>query len=247
MQTSHQLNEAQSRPVELPKNPKSEFLSVNLPIQEFCDQLDTCEPASRRKSIAALSGAFAAELVCAACRLSLRQNDFAVNDDLLTRSLEKATAIAERFLRFVELRTPIQSAASTDSPETARNENNIEDGGAAKNYERSVRSLLAIASACHEVLLIAHKLIGKSDSNFIVDLGIASQQALAGMECAIMGIEADLQPLADATFKAKVASEISAFLEGGRRLNHNVYKICARQYMNPFEKPGPVARRSSSG
>ena len=56
------------------------------------------------------------------------------------------------------------------------------------------------------------------------DLGVASQQAYAGLEGAIMNVRINIPSIKDEAFKTKTNSETTALLDEGRRLSDTIYK-----------------------
>lgn len=148
---------------------------------------------------------------------------------MLNSTLEKASALAKSLQRRIDLDTEafngvmaaFKMPKSTDEEKAARTE------AIQSNYKEAVQSPLSIARECREVLTLAHKILGKSNTNALSDLGVAAEQAIAGMEGAIMNVEINLPSIKDDAFKRKIVAEISALQEDGRKLKHNVYKhVC---------------------
>jgi formiminotetrahydrofolate cyclodeaminase len=195
-------------------------------VEEFCKILGSDAPAPGGGSVAALSGALAAELVCMVCRLSIGRKDYEQHDQLLRSTLEEASALAPSLLKRVDLDTEAFNGvmAAFKMPKTIEEEKKARTEAIQANYKEAVQSPLAIARECRQVLHAAHNIIGKSNANALSDLGVASQQAIAGMEGAIMNVEINLPAIKDEVFKSKIFAEISALLEDGRKLKHNVYK-----------------------
>lgn len=203
---------------------------TKMSVEEFCQILGSDAPAPGGGSVAALSGALAGELVCMVCRLSIGRKDYEQHSDVLNNTLEKASELAKSLQRRIDLDTEAFNGVmaafklpkSTDEEKTARSE------AIQSNYKEAVQSPLSIARECREVLTLAHKIIGKSNTNALSDLGVAAEQAIAGMEGAIMNVEINLPSIKDDAFKRKIVAEISALQEDGRKLKHNVYKhVCS--------------------
>jgi formiminotetrahydrofolate cyclodeaminase len=203
---------------------------AKMSVEDFCQILGSDAPAPGGGSVAALSGALAGELVCMVCRLSIGRKEYEQHHSLLTSTLEKAMPLAKSLLRRVDLDTEAFNGvmAAFKLPKSTDEEKKTRNEAIQSNYKEAVQSPLSIARECREVLALAHTIIGKSNTNAVSDLGVASEQAIAGMEGAIMNVEINLPFIKDNAFKGKIAGEISALLEEGRKLKHNVYKhVCS--------------------
>jgi formiminotetrahydrofolate cyclodeaminase len=203
---------------------------AKMSVEEFCQILGSDAPAPGGGSVAALSGALAGELVCMVCRLSIGRKDFEQHNELLNGTLEKASTLAKSLLRRVDLDTEAFNGvmAAFKLPKSSDEEKKARTEAIQSNYKEAVQSPLSIARECREVLTLAHKIIGKSNTNAISDLGVAAEQAIAGMEGAIMNVEINLPSIKDDAFKNKIVAEIAALQEDGRKLKHNVYNhVCA--------------------
>ena len=91
-------------------------------------------------------------------------------------------------------------------------------------FKNAVESPVGIARECFDVLKLAEQLLGKSNSNALSDLGVASQQAYAGLEGAIMNVKINIPSINDEVFITKTASEITTLLEEGNRVKSNIYQ-----------------------
>jgi formiminotetrahydrofolate cyclodeaminase len=199
---------------------------ANKSVAEFCEVLGSDAPAPGGGSVAALSGALGAELVSMVCRLSIGRSGYEEFGDLLKSTLDKSDPLAKSLLRRVDLDTEAFNGvmAAFKMPKSTDEEKKARTAAIQKNYKEAVQSPLSIARECREVLRLVHKIVGKSNANALSDLGVASQQAIAGLEGAVMNVEINLPSIKDEAFKEKILSEISSLLEDGRQLKHNVYK-----------------------
>ena len=203
---------------------------TKMSVEEFCQILGSDAPAPGGGSVAALSGALAGELVCMVCRLSIGRKDYEQHSDVLNSTLEKASALAKSLQRRIDLDTEAFNGvmAAFKLPKSTDEEKKARSEAIQSNYKEAVPSPLSSARECREVLTLAHKIIGKSNTNALSDLGVAAEQAIAGMEGAIMNVEINLPSIKDDAFKRKIVAEISALQEDGRKLKHNVYKhVCS--------------------
>ena len=199
---------------------------VELSIEEFSRVLGSNSPAPGGGSVAALSGVLGADLVSMVCRLSIGKKGYESFHDELEETLEKAQSLSRSLLKRIDLDTEafngvmaaFKMAKETEEDKKSRKE------AIQKAFKDAVQSPLGIASECLDVLRLAEKLLGKSNSNALSDLGVASQQAYAGLEGAIMNVNINIPSIKDGDFVTGTSSEISALLEDGSRAKNNIYK-----------------------
>jgi len=199
---------------------------VKLSVQEFGEVLGSDSPAPGGGSVAALSGALGAELVSMVCRLSVGKAELEPFRQELAGTLKEATSLSESLLKRVDLDTEafngVMSAfrmpKATDEEKAKRTE------AIQRGYRDAIRSPLGIARECLQVLMLAERLVGKSNPNALSDLGVASQQAYAGLEGAIMNVRINLPAVKDEGLKSKTASEVAKLLGEGRNSRDTVYK-----------------------
>jgi formiminotetrahydrofolate cyclodeaminase len=66
--------------------------------------------------------------------------------------------------------------------------------------------------------------LGKSNTHAISDLGVAGQQALAGLEGALMNVRINLPSIKDEAFVCSARREADALLGKGRDLAQAIYR-----------------------
>ena len=114
-------------------------------------------------------------------------------------------------------------------PKETESEKELRKEAIQTGFKEAVQSPAAIARECLEVLQLAEKLIGKSNSNALSDLGVASQQAYAGLEGGIMNVKINIPSIKDEKFVEQYSSEISALLEDGRRIKNNISQFISKE------------------
>jgi formiminotetrahydrofolate cyclodeaminase len=198
---------------------------VEMSVTEFSNVLGSASPAPGGGSVAALSGMLGADLVTMVCRLSIDKEGYEAHRDDLSAVLDRGQALSASLRRRVDLDTEAFNGVMaafklpkvTDADKAAR--------GAAiqQGYKSAVQSPLAIARECAEVLQLAERLLGKSNTNALSDLGVAAQQAFAGLEGAVMNVKINLPSIKDPAFVAETSAEVTKLLESGRRSADAVY------------------------
>jgi formiminotetrahydrofolate cyclodeaminase len=199
---------------------------VELPIREFSRVLASDAPAPGGGSVAALSGALGADLVAMVCRLSIGKPDYEPYRDELAETLARAQDLSKSLLDRVDRDTEAFNGvmAAFKLAKATDEEKKIRAEAIQKGYREAVQSPLGIARECLETLKFAARLPGKSNTHALSDLGVASQQAYAGLEGAMMNVKINLPSIKDESFRAKTASEVASLLAEGRKYRDDVYR-----------------------
>ena len=199
---------------------------VKLPVEEFSRVLGSNSPAPGGGSVAALSGALGANLVSMVCSLSIGKKDYQSFDNELAEALELAQTLSEGLLKRVDLDAEAFNSVMAAFKMTKQTEEEKKSRTAAiqAGFKEAVQSPLGIARECLDVLRLANKLLGKSNTNALSDLGVASLQAYAGLEGAIMNVKINIPSIKDTNFVSETSLEISALLEEGTRVGNNIYQ-----------------------
>ena len=200
---------------------------VKMSLEEFGAVLGSDAPAPGGGSVAALSGALGAELVAMVCRLSIGKKGYESFTDELNAALPKADVLAAGLLRRVDLDTEAFNAvmAAFKLPKETDDDKQKRTAAIQNGYKEAVQSPLSIAKECVDVLELSQSLLGKSNSNALSDLGVASQQAYAGLEGAIMNVRINLPSIKDDGFKSQISAEIGQLLKQGQEAKEHVYKF----------------------
>ncbi len=199
---------------------------VKSTLEEFNQILGSSSPAPGGGSVAALSGALAANLVSMVCNLTLGKEEYKDSQALIGESLAKAQALAIGLLARVDLDTQAFNGvmAAFKLPRSTEEEKLIRGEGIQTGYKEAVHSPLGIGRECLEVLRLAQGLLGRFNTNAMSDLGVAAQQALAGLEGAVMNVKINLPSIKDQEFVREMRLKVAAQLEEGRTLGNMVYR-----------------------
>lgn len=198
---------------------------VTKTLEEFNAVLGSDAPAPGGGSVAALSGALGAALVAMVCRLSIGKKELEAYAGEISEALPKADTLAAGLMRRVDLDTEAFNAvmAAFKLPKGSDEEKQIRAGAIQQGYKEAVQSPFAIARECLSVLTLSKSLIGKTNPNALSDLGVAAQQAYAGLEGAIMNVKINLPSIKDEKFKSEISGELSQILKTGREAKDDVY------------------------
>ena len=199
---------------------------VDLSVEEFSQVLGSDSPAPGGGSVAALSGTLGADLVSMVCRLSISKKGFESFESVLEEIFHNAQALSKSLLKRIDLDTEAFNGvmAGFKMPKETDDEKAARRDAVQVAYKEAVQSPLGIARECLAVLRLAENLGGKSNPNTLSDLGVASQQAYAGLAGAIMNVNINLPSIKDRDFVDATLSETSTFLEDGGKIRDAVHK-----------------------
>ncbi|MET4807947.1 cyclodeaminase/cyclohydrolase family protein [Limibacillus sp. MBR-115] len=194
-------------------------------VEEFSKVLASDAPAPGGGSVAALSGALGADLVTMVCNLSIGRENFEAHSDELKRSLAKAQALSASLLQRVDLDTEAFTGVmkAFKMPKATDEEKLARSAAIQAGYQDAIQSPLGIARECVAVLELAEGLLGRSNPNALSDLGVAAQQAYAGLEGAIMNVRINIPSIKDAAFVQVASSEVEELLGKGSAISERVH------------------------
>lgn len=198
---------------------------VQLSVEEFGRVLASDAPAPGGGSVAALSGALGADLVAMVCRLSTGKANLEQFKGELADALVQATECSTSLMERVDLDTQAFNSvmAAFKLPKQTEEEKAKRAEAIQQGYREAIQSPRGIADDCLKVLHLTERLVGKTNPNALSDLGVASQQAYAGLVGAIMNVRINVPSIKDEAFKSKTLSEIGEILMEGRRASGAVY------------------------
>ncbi len=199
---------------------------VNLSLQDFSKELGSDSPAPGGGSVAALSGALGADLVSMVCNLSIGKKGYESFQDELEEVLEKSQSLSDSLLKRVDLDTEAFNGVmrAFKMPKETDEEKKLRKDAIQRGFKEAINSPLEIARECVEVLRQAENLLGRSNTNAVSDLGVASQQAYAGLEGAVMNVKINLSSIKDEVFVTDTSSTITALLEEGGLSKDRIYQ-----------------------
>jgi formiminotetrahydrofolate cyclodeaminase len=159
------------------------------------------------------------------CNLSIGKKGYESFQSELDEGLRKAEALTKGLLSRVDLDTQAFNGvmAAFKMPKEPEEARKARTDAIQQGYKVAVQSPLGIARECLAVLRVAEKLAGKTNTNALSDLGVASQQAYAGLEGAVMNVNINVPAIKDERFVTETLSETSALLKEGVRLKDKLH------------------------
>jgi methenyltetrahydrofolate cyclohydrolase len=197
----------------------------DMTIAEFGEVLASNSPAPGGGSVAALSGMLGANLVSMVCRLTIGKQGYEADADEVSGVLKQSEALSHSLLERIDLDTQAfnEVMAAFKLPKGDDDQKAARTAAIQQGYKSAIQSPLGIARECVQVLELATSLLGKSNTNALSDLGVAGQQALAGLEGALMNVKINLPSIKEAKFVSNSSEEIGTLQTRGQDLAARLY------------------------
>ncbi len=203
----------------------------DMTVAEFGEVLGSNSPAPGGGSVAALSGMLGASLVAMVCRLTIGKKGYEAQESEASAVLSEADRLAESLLRRIDLDTEAfnEVMAAFKLPKDTEADKAARAAAIQSGYKSAIQSPQAIARECQEVLHLAERLLGRSNTNALSDLGVAGQQAMAGVEGALMNVRINLPSIKDADFVTSANNELDGHLAASRESAQRIYEAVTRE------------------
>ena len=197
---------------------------VKMTVDQFTDVLASDSPAPGGGSVAALSGALGAALVAMVGRLTSGKKGYEVHAQVAITAIEAGERLRHSLLQRVDLDTEAFNSvmASFKMPKDTDEAKAARTDAIQMGYKSALESPLGIAKECLEVLQAAKDLVGRSNTNALSDLGVAGEQAHAGLLGALLNVRINLPSIKDAAFAERVRGEVSRLQAEGAQLREHV-------------------------
>lgn len=190
-------------------------LTAEATVGAFCEALASARPTPGGGAAAAVTASLAASLVAMVVRLSLDRTAYAQHEALHTESLAAAEAARGRFLvladedaaAYAEYRLARAMPHATDAQTRARST-------AISAAARGAAAVpLSVVKACHALIELADRLVGRSNVHVASDLEVAALLAEGAARSAASNVRANLPSIDDAGYSSAVTAELAQRLQ----------------------------------
>jgi glutamate formiminotransferase/formiminotetrahydrofolate cyclodeaminase len=204
----------------------------SLQLEKFLDSIASANPIPGGGSSAALAGAISAGLIAMVCRVTMKSQHGAENDDLVAHQLETANlsehsdpshqvaALGRVTHRADELRGELMALIELDGDSYRR----VIEAHKTKQPEAIQAALiyateipLRTAALCDETLTLAAFIARNVKRNALSDLSVGALVAQAGLRGAVVTAESNLRDIQDAKFVADQRARIAQMIENAEK------------------------------
>lgn len=200
---------------------------VEKTITGFIDELASDLPAPGGGSVAALSGALGAGLLSMVCNLTIGKEKYkdveADLKELLPRAEEKQKQLLELIDTDTESFNKVMAAFKL--PKGNEEEKKARSEAIQKATIIAAQVPLDAALTCLEVLRLAPEIAEKGNINAASDVGVAAQQAEAGLHGAVLNVKINLSSIKDQDFVKKAESQVEEYLAEGEKIKKEVMSV----------------------
>ena len=198
---------------------------IKMTVDQFSEVLASDSPTPGGGSVAALSGALGAALVAMVGRLTSGKKGYEEHTMTADSAIQAGDRLRQSLLRRVDLDTEAFNSVMTafKMPKDTEEAKAARAAAIQQGYKEALESPLGIARECIEVLQAAKALVGRSNTNALSDLGVAGEQAHAGLLGALMNVRINLLSLKDTAFADRIRSEVTRLQAEGAQLKDHVW------------------------
>ncbi|MBI4360731.1 cyclodeaminase/cyclohydrolase family protein [Candidatus Micrarchaeota archaeon] len=196
---------------------------VEKKVLDFVDAVASDSPAPGGGSVAALSAALGAGLLCMAIRISTKKEANAALSDLLPQ-LEKER---ERLMKLVDEDTEAfkQVMAAFALPKNSEEEKNKRVAAIQSAFKNAATAPLETMQCALSVLEAGQTIAQLSSPNVASDVGTGIQMTYAGLQGAGYNVKINLAAIKDEPFVNEVRTQLAANLEKAENQKNSMLKI----------------------
>ncbi|MDK2957977.1 MAG: methenyltetrahydrofolate cyclohydrolase [Synergistaceae bacterium] len=201
-------------------------LLKNRSLEDFSGELAAGSAAPGGGSAAAFSGALGAALVSMVCRLTLGKKEYAEYEEELKDVLALSEDLGKKLLNAVDVDAAAYGRVmeAFTLPKQTEEEKAVRKDAIQKAFREACESPRKTSLWCLDVLRLCARVSGKVNVNAASDLGVAANQALAGLEGAAMNVLINLPSIRDEEYTDRLREEVEETEEEGRILKAGVLR-----------------------
>lgn len=207
------------------------MLLMDMKVKDFIAELASDSPAPGGGSVSAVSGNLGAGLLCMVCRLTIGKKGYEEFQSDMEAALEEGSKVCDRLTSLVDEDTAAFNEVMAAFKMPKETDANKESRKAAIQtaFKKAADVPYSIAETCLAVLDLGEKMIGKSNTNAISDIGVAAQVAYAGVEGAAMNVKINLPSIKDAEYVNSKSKELEIILSSAKEKKDRICQEVNKQ------------------
>jgi formiminotetrahydrofolate cyclodeaminase len=193
----------------------------------FADELASSSPAPGGGSVAALSGALGAALGVMVCNLTIGKAKYEAVWAELEPVKKEAEQLQQRLLELIDIDTDSfnKVMAAFKLPKETDEEKKARSEAIQAATMGAAEVPLEVALLCLKALRLTPMLAESGNENAISDIGVAAQQAEAGIQGAVLNVKINLGSIKDESFRQQAAAKAAGYLAEGQKIKEQVMDI----------------------
>ncbi|MBS4026071.1 MAG: cyclodeaminase/cyclohydrolase family protein [Clostridia bacterium] len=191
------------------------------------DELASSSPAPGGGSVAALSGALGAALGVMVCNLTIGKAKYEAVWAELEPVKKEAEQLQQRLLELIDIDTDSfnKVMAAFKLPKETNEEKKVRSEAIQSATIGAAEVPLEVALLCLKALRFTPMLAEKGNENAISDIGVAAQQAEAGIQGAALNVKINLGSIKDESYRQQAAAKVAEYLAEGQKIKEQVMDI----------------------
>ncbi len=198
------------------------MLYLDQSIKKYLDDLSAKLPAPGGGSVAALTGALSASLVCMVCNFTIGNPKFTSSE--VGGILSSVNEIRVELSKLIDEDVKVYSKVSLvyKLPRNSGEEKAKREIAIQKALKEAMNVPFRILKLSYGLVEKSNHLIEIGNTGLITDTGMAAILGYSAMESARLNVEINLAGIKDEGFKAKIRSEMKPLIEKARHIMDEV-------------------------
>lgn len=198
---------------------------TDLQMEEFIRLLGSDAPAPGGGSAAALTGAIGVCLTKMVASLTLGREKYREYDELMLETLNQTEKLKEKLYLAIDQDTEAFNGVSAvfKMPKETEQEKSLRKVAMQMALKRATIVPYEIMTYALEALILTYHALGKSNTNAISDLGVASLTLKAAVQGAWLNVLINLRGITDEEFVAEYTGKGNLVLEKAVPLADEIY------------------------
>jgi len=197
---------------------------LNRSLKDFLDDTASRTPAPGGGSVAALTGALGASLLCMVANFTLGKKKYERVEAQVRGVLKELdglkTELTELIQKDIEAYQDVSRAIKMSRGISGKKENS------SRTLEEVLKQAsyipLRTAQLCLQLIKLGERLLSLGNPNLITDTGIGVLLAETALESAALNVEVNLTSIKDDEFKKRGKEELSTLLSEGKKIKDGV-------------------------
>ena len=199
---------------------------TGLKLNEFVELVASNSPAPGGGSVAALTAASGAGLLCMVARLTIGKKKYAANEEFMKEILKDADELKNKLTTLIDTDTEAFNRVSavfsmpkeTDAEKKARQE------AMQASLKSAAEVPLMVMENCVTALKLTLNAVGKSNESAASDLGVAALGLGAGIKGAWLNVKINLKSIKDESYVNEISKKGESLLVSAENLVAKIYE-----------------------
>jgi formiminotetrahydrofolate cyclodeaminase len=207
------------------------FMSTQITVAAFLDELASSSPAPGGGSVGALAGALGAALTSMVCNLTIGKKKYVDAEADMKKILRISEGLRSRFTTLVE-----KDAAAFNKvmeaytlPKDTESHKALRSAAIQEATKEAALVPLEVMGHCIDALALTKEVAEKGNTNSISDVGVSALMLHAACEGAALNVKINLLGLTDTEFVGWKSDEVESLLKTSKVMAERTQAIVAEK------------------